>query len=247
MDSEGEGAHPTATAVITTYREIAEHFGLNGPEKGRQKAKRSGWPAEPQNHPADPVRVRVPQDAWDEAPRSRERAARFRALAEEKGAPLIKEEEASPHVHETPHLISPLEDATAALREERERLLRERDAERMERTIAQAEASALRAERDAAQAEASTREEEVERLILERDAERARVEETDRRIEAERLRAATAEAREGDVRAERDRLLQEWEMAQVARKAAEDELTAWTSGGPLGRAWRALVYRRGRP
>jgi hypothetical protein len=82
---------------------------------------------------------------------------------------------------------------------------------------------------------------------LERDAERVRVEEADRRIEAERLRVAEVEAREGEIRAERDRLLREWDLAQVARKAAEDELTAWTSGGPLGRAWRALVYRRGRP
>jgi chromosome segregation ATPase len=160
--------------------------------------------------------------------------------------------------NDNPSIISALSDHVTTLREQlalaqqtaterEEQLQGERDTERMERTIAQAEASALRAERNAAQAEASTREEEVERLILERDAERTRVEEADRRIEAERLRAATAEARESDVRAERDRLLQEWEMAQVARKAAEDELTAWTSGGPLGRAWRALVYRRGRP
>src|SRR4051812_5474592 len=123
MDGEGEEARLATKAVIATYREIAEHFGLNGPEKGRQKAKRSGWPAEPQNHPADPVRVRVPQAAWDEAPRSRERAARFRALAEERGDLLMKEGEPAPHANELPSLIKPLEDAVAALREERERLL----------------------------------------------------------------------------------------------------------------------------
>ncbi len=29
-------------AVVATYREIADHFGLANPEKGRQKAKRAG-------------------------------------------------------------------------------------------------------------------------------------------------------------------------------------------------------------
>jgi hypothetical protein len=247
MDSEGEGAHSANTVFIATYREIAEHFGLNGPEKGRQKAKRAGWPAEPQNHPADPVRVRVPQDEWDEAPRSRQRSARFRALAEERGGAFIEEGKTPPQTDGPPSLIKLLEEAVAALREERERLIRDRDTERMERTAAQAEASALRAERDAAQAEAATREDEVERLTLERDTERARVEDVSRQIGTERLRAAAAEAKEGELRAERERLLREWDMAQVGRKVAEDELTAWTTGGPLARAWRAFLNRRGRP
>jgi len=63
MDAEGKVVRLAAggnDVVISTYREIAEHFGLANPEKGRQKAKRAGWPNEPQNHPADPVRVRVP-------------------------------------------------------------------------------------------------------------------------------------------------------------------------------------------
>jgi hypothetical protein len=37
---------------------------------------------------------------------------------------------------------------------------------------------------------------------------------------------------------------QEWHAAQVGLKAAEDEHAAWTAGGPLARAWRALIYRR---
>jgi chromosome segregation ATPase len=165
-------------------------------------------------------------------------------LAEERGGAFIDEGDASPHANEIPPLIKLLEDALAALREERERLLLERNSERTERTAAQAEASALRAERDAAQAEAATREEEVERLTQERDAERARAEEVRRQNEEERLRAAAAEAKEGELRVERDRLLREWEMAQAGRKAMEDELTSWMAGGPLGRAWRALINRR---
>ena len=39
---------------------------------------------------------------------------------------------------------------------------------------------------------------------------------------------------------------QEWNTAPIGRTAEEDELTNWTSGGPLRRAWRALIYRRGR-
>src|SRR3954471_6158562 len=33
---------------------------------------------------------------------------------------------------------------------------------------------------------------------------------------------------------------------ETARDAARGELADWTAGGPLGRAWRALIYRRGR-
>jgi DNA repair exonuclease SbcCD ATPase subunit len=51
--------------IIATYREIAAHFGLKGPVQARVKAKRAGWPAEPQNHPADALRIRVPRDAWN--------------------------------------------------------------------------------------------------------------------------------------------------------------------------------------
>src|SRR3712207_2750853 len=78
--------------VIATYREIADHFGLSNPEKGRQKGKRAGWPTEPQNHPADPVRVRVPREVWEGASSSRERAARIRALLAAGRSPCTNEE-----------------------------------------------------------------------------------------------------------------------------------------------------------
>ena len=55
--------------VLATYRQIAEHFQLlSGPDAGRKKATRAGWPVEPQNHPLDPVHVRVPRDVWDTGP-----------------------------------------------------------------------------------------------------------------------------------------------------------------------------------
>jgi hypothetical protein len=60
-------AHPTADYVLATYREIALRFSLGGPHAARTKAKRAGWSAEPPNHPADPLRIRVPREVWDQA------------------------------------------------------------------------------------------------------------------------------------------------------------------------------------
>jgi hypothetical protein len=53
--------------ILATYREIAARFGLGGPNAARTKVKRASWPAEPSNHPADPLRIRVPRDAWYQA------------------------------------------------------------------------------------------------------------------------------------------------------------------------------------
>jgi hypothetical protein len=53
--------------VLATYREIAAHFRLGGPNAARTKVKRAGWIAEPTNHPADPLRIRVPRDVWSQA------------------------------------------------------------------------------------------------------------------------------------------------------------------------------------
>ena len=90
MDAgEGEPIH-----VVATYREIASHFGLKGPDQGRTKAKRAGWPTEPQNHPADPVRVRVPAEVWEGALAARERGASERGGARAGRALSLMREEA---------------------------------------------------------------------------------------------------------------------------------------------------------
>src|ERR1700689_148413 len=57
----------TLDHVVATYREIAVRLGFGGPNAARTKAKRPGWAVEPSNHPADPLRVRVPRDAWYQA------------------------------------------------------------------------------------------------------------------------------------------------------------------------------------
>lgn len=37
------------------------------------------------------------------------------------------------------------------------------------------------------------------------------------------------------------------DTAAAAAEAVRGELAEWTAGGPIGRAWRALIYRQGRP
>jgi DNA-binding Lrp family transcriptional regulator len=59
--------------------------------------------------------------------------------------------------------------------------------------------------------------------------------------EVDRLREAE---RASAVRADAER--QARERAEAGRDAAEAELAAWTAGGPLARALRALAFRRGR-
>jgi hypothetical protein len=61
--------------VLATYREIAEHFGLGTPHSGRTRAKREGWLAEPSNDPRAPLRIRVPQEAWEGARQDTSRPA----------------------------------------------------------------------------------------------------------------------------------------------------------------------------
>jgi len=59
---------PLLPYVLATYREIALRLGLTGPDAARMRAKRAGWELEPVNHPADPRRVRVPREIWDDPP-----------------------------------------------------------------------------------------------------------------------------------------------------------------------------------
>jgi hypothetical protein len=97
----------------------------------------------------------------------------------------------------------------------------ERERERADK--AEARAGQAEAEREAARIAAARAEGEAMVLREQMKAERGR---------AELAQAATA-ARLQDAEASRD--------------GARAELADWTAGGPLGRAWRALVYRRGRP
>ena len=158
--------------VIATYREIAAHFRLKGPVQARVKAKRAGWPSEPQNHPADPLRIRVPRDVWN-------------AGSRDNAVPV-------PHLPRNPrNPPSPIPD----LKDEIGGIIK--GFETALETVRQQQA-ALQGQMD-------------------RERERA---------DQERQRA--------------DRLERE-------RDTAREELEYWTAGGPLARALRVFLYRRGRP
>jgi hypothetical protein len=81
--------------VLATYREIATHFHLSGPNAARTKTKRAGWRAEPTNHPANPLRIRVPQDAWS-------RAAETRPAKRSEGLDLTLDRDATSRRSESP-------------------------------------------------------------------------------------------------------------------------------------------------
>jgi hypothetical protein len=137
--------------VIATYREIAEHFGYGGkhPDNvARMKAKRTGWRPEPQNHPLETVRVRVPREAWDRAGAARDRAppARRLSLLEVAGGAVIGPDNAFPNTFpgaaRSPRPCKALEDAVAVLRQQLDRA-----DERAARAEACAAAERVRAER----------------------------------------------------------------------------------------------------
>ncbi len=167
--------------VIATYREIAAHFRLKGPVQARVKAKRAGWPSEPQNHPADPLRIRVPRDVWN---------ARFRDNA----VPL-------PHPPRPPRnplspipdlkdeiggIIKGFETALETVRQQQAALQRQMDRERERADQAEAEREAARAEAAAERARA---------VQAEREREAAKVAAAAAEGEAKGLRLALEEAR----------------------------------------------------
>jgi hypothetical protein len=136
--------------VLATYREIAERFRLrSGPNAGRMKAKRSGWPPEPPNHPLDTIRVRVPREAWDAASPARSARAKPVASAERVAAvkpdPIAElraimarvEETQAEALREAQALADRRGDDLAALRERLGRAEAERDlAEQRARDVA---------------------------------------------------------------------------------------------------------------
>lgn len=153
--------------VLATYRQIAEHFQLlSGPDAGRKKATRAGWPVEPQNHPLDPVHVRVPREVWDAGPdRPRQPADKPRHLSDNR----------QPVTPDKSRTDSVLDSEATALREA---LARERD----QADQAEARGVVLEAERAAAQAEVADLRERVGRSDGTATAERAARE----RVEVER-------------------------------------------------------------
>jgi hypothetical protein len=160
MDSESGGS-----PVIATYREIADHFKLQGPNAARTKAKRAKWEEEPTNHPADTKRIKVPRDVWDgasETPRSR----RVRGPSPERVSPLSQESPTPPSQGDESPTLKVLEGALTTLKEQLERersradrveragdLDRAAAAEERARLLTFVERADVRADREAARAD----------------------------------------------------------------------------------------------
>jgi DNA repair exonuclease SbcCD nuclease subunit len=153
--------------VIATYREIAQHFGLtSGPDAGRLKARRAGWPTRPGNHPRDPVRVQVPREAWDTAnPTLRE----AHPLSDPPPEPLAErlttllarlEERETVALREAQALAERRGEEIAELRERLGRAEAERD--RTDQWVAAAEAERDRAQAERAEAQRKAEETQAE-------------------------------------------------------------------------------------
>jgi hypothetical protein len=136
--------------ILATYREIAFRFQLGGPNAARTKVKRAGWVSEPPNHPADPLRIKVPRDAWDQAVEIPTR---------------INRERSRPGIRDTPSPsreighIKAFESHLAILREEQSEHVAAREAHiaTLREQLTAAEARAIRAEERADQAIADLR------------------------------------------------------------------------------------------
>jgi hypothetical protein len=200
LDERGHlNADESEGFILATYREIAAHFALSGPNAARTKVKRAGWSAAPTNHPADPLHIRVPRDAWYQAAESPH------PKRTERPNTIIRD--ASPPKPDTPH-IGALEAAISSLTERAGTA--EKRADRAENRADRAEARADRAEQAI----------EVERNRADR-AEQGRDALRDRLITMQEqladahgaLQAAEATAARAD-RAERDK-----ERAETGREA----------------------------
>lgn len=146
--------------ILATYREIALRFGLGGPNAARTKVKRAGWVSEPTNHPADPLRIRVPREAWDQAVETPPRTRRDRPH-------LVGGREAPSQDRDTRY-IKALEGHIATLREQLERERGRTDQAEQERARLvveidgfRAEAARLRTEAEVAQVARQKAEEQL--------------------------------------------------------------------------------------
>ena len=112
---------------------------------------------------------------------------------------------------------------------------------------ARGEANALRERLELADALADRLRADIDRSRMER--EQAQIAAAAAEGEARALREALARDARSHEKAEADRLKAETQRdaAQNARNEAQADLAAWTAGGPIARAWRAFVNRRGRP
>jgi hypothetical protein len=215
-------------AVSLTYQELADRLGIDV-QSARRRALRSRWPKAPGNDGR--ARVLVPAAVLPAA-------AAIVPATDATRLPPVAPAEAPPAaaVPATPEALSHLLSRVAEAGELRERL---------GRLEAEAEALRVAASRERERADrGEARAAEAERRF---ETERLRVAMAEREREEARVQAAAAEARAEELQVSIARETARAARAEAARRATEDELAGWVAGGPIARAWRALVYRRGRP
>ena len=230
-------AHESGGIIIATYREIAEHFRLGGPNAARTKAKRAGWVAEPSNHPADPLRVRVPRDAWSHQAETRHPKRPEPPHLE------VRRDVPSPR-YQTPHIkaleghITTLQDELAAERAARLAAEKQRDQAqievRTEHNRAAEERARERADRDRVQAA-------LDAAVADIRTERSRADRAEQGRDGERARADALRDQLDALQAELGTLRTQHTATVEALKTAEAQQAARRASGVLARlkrAWR---------
>jgi hypothetical protein len=230
-----------------TYQEAAKLLRLS-PEAVRQRARRQGWPTRRAgNKPNDPTEILVP----DSAP---VRTGGQPPVQTPEQPPVRPGGEDAPATVPLVMLARLQQDMEAAVRTvegERDAARQEADQLRERAARAEGEVTGLREalrRADAAVVEMRPRLAETAERLQRSDERLRQSDETVKqgrellRESQERLAQAQAGAEEARMRAQQ--LQAALDAAQQGRQVAEGELRAWTTGGPLKRAWRAL---RGQP
>jgi hypothetical protein len=212
-------------ARLLTYAELGELLGIE-PESAKRRAVRAGWRRVPGNEGR--TLVAVPRTAIPEHPSVPRTTAELGETSPGVGAAgragdipgdiaqIPRDAPVRPGMEHT--LSRALDDLREALRNAEQRLVE-----------AEGRAGRAEARADAAQGLADRRGEEL-----------AEVRERLGRAEGE------SETLREQLKAERNRSVTQIREVEAARDSAKAELAEWTAGGPLARAVRALVFRRGR-
>jgi hypothetical protein len=256
--------------VLATYREIATHFHLSGPNAARTKTKRAGWTAEQTNHPADPLRIRVPRDAWSRAteappPKRPERPGltAHQGASHPSDTPTPKRDErpgligrdVRSQALDTPYLraleghISTLREDVAAERAaritaeaQRDQALADLRTEREQRTV---EVARIQTALDQALEDFRNERGRAERAEAGRDGERARADALRDRLEVlqAQLNQLEVEGAASDVQAAE--LTAQLKQARVEAQAAEALRQAYAARRGRGRWARLRAAWRG--
>jgi chromosome segregation ATPase len=244
-----------------TYQQLGELLGMS-PHAARQRAARLKWRKQPGNDGKALVLVpdgeiatlrprakpaQAPSQTPDQVPKQAsdgkalaDAVAAFREVEERLRAERDAALAAAAAVPELRQQLGRAEGEAIALREAMAREVRRlEEAEASRKAVEATRDKALAAGRDAAMRAMAL---EAERSRIKPQAERVPTLETElaslREAQAREVRQL-AQAEEALKAAETQR-----DAAQAARDATQAELTGWTAGGPLARAWRG--FWRGR-